>query len=190
VAEAFLPARADADVDWPRVDVFWGDERAVSPDHIDSNYGLARRALLGRVTPRVHRMPGEAADLGAAAAGYESEMRSVLGEPPRLDLLLLGMGADGHVCSLFPGHPALGEASRWVVAVEDSPKPPPARITLTLPALALADLLVVAAFGSAKADAVRQSLRDPDSNLPVALAVRQAARVLFLLDEGAAGALA
>ncbi len=190
VAEAFFPVLAEAELDWGRTDVFWGDERAVPPDHPDSNYRLARELLLTRVTPRVHRMAGEAPNLAAAAAVSEREMRETLGDPPRLDLVLLGMGPDGHVCSLFPGHPALREASRWVIAIEDSPKPPPARITLTLPALALAETLVVAAFGSGKAEAVRQALRDPGSTLPVALAARRASRAVFLLDPEAAPALA
>jgi 6-phosphogluconolactonase len=190
VAEAFLPVLAGADLEWMKVDVFFGDERAVAPDHPDSNYRLAREILLSRVRPRVHRMEGEAPDPAAAAADYEREMRAALGESPKLHLVLLGMGPDGHVCSLFPGHRALDERSRWVTAVGDAPKPPPARITLTLPALALAQTLVVAAFGEAKADAVRQALRDPRSTLPVALAARQASRVVFLLDEGAARGLA
>jgi len=186
VAEAFFPVLGRAEVEWGRVDLFWGDERAVPPDHPDSNYRLARELLLPHAPARVHRMPGEAADLAAAAAEYEREMREALGEPKRLDIALLGMGPDGHVCSLFPGHPALGEKSRWVLAILDSPKPPPARITLTLPALALVEMLVVAAFGEAKAEAVRQALRDPGSNLPVALAARRASRVTFLLDHHAA----
>lgn len=190
VAEAFLPVLAEADLHWARADVFWGDERAVPADHPDSNHGLAHKLLLARATPRVHRMAGEARDLAAAAAAYEREMQAALGDPPRLDLVLLGVGPDGHVCALFPGHPALGETSRWVVAIEDSPKPPPARMTLTLTALALAETLVVAAFGAGKAEAVGQALRDPGSTLPVALAARRAARVLFLLDPEAAPGIA
>ena len=186
VAEAFLPSLAQAEVDWPRVDVFLGDERAVPPDHVDSNYALARRGLLTRVSPRVHRMRGEGPDLRTAAADYEREMREALGDASRLDLVLLGMGPDGHVCSLFPGHEALREATRWVIPIEDSPKPPPARLTMTLVALGLADLLVVGAFGRAKAEPVRQALHDPGSSLPVALAVRRARRALFLLDADAA----
>jgi 6-phosphogluconolactonase len=185
-AEAFLPALADAAVDWPRIDVFWGDERAVPPNDVDSNYALARGAFLARVSPCVHRMRGEAADLSAAAADYEREMREALGDPPSLDFVIMGMGPDGHVCSLFPGHSALGEATRWVVAVEDSPKPPPRRLTMTLPALALSDVLVVGAFGRAKAEPARTALRDPQSSLPVALAARAARRPLFLLDPDAA----
>jgi 6-phosphogluconolactonase len=190
VAEAFLPSLAQAEMDWPRVDLFWGDERAVPPDHVDSNYALARRALLVRVSPRVHRMRAEEPDLAAAAADYEREMRGALGEPPRLDVVLLGTGPDGHVCSLFPGHEALREATRRVIPITDSPKPPPARLTLTLAALALSDLVVVGAFGSSKAEPVRQALRDPGSRLPVALASRAARRALFLLDDDAARGLA
>ncbi len=189
VAESFLPALARAAVDWPQIDVFWGDERAVPPEHVDSNYALAQRGILARVSPRVHRMRGEAPDLRAAAADYEREMREALGDPPRLDFVIMGMGPDGHVCSLFPGHEALREETRWVLPIEDSPKPPPRRLTMTLPALALSELLVVGAFGRAKADPVRQALRDPASSLPVALAARAARRALFLLDSDAARGL-
>ena len=190
MAESFLPSIATAGVDWPRVDLLWGDERAVPPDHVDSNYALARRGLLTGVSPRVHRMRGEGPDLKVAAADYEQEMREALSDPPRLDFVLLGMGPDGHVCSLFPGHEALQERTRWVVAIADSPKPPPARLTLTLAALALSDLLVVGAFGRSKAEPVRQAVRDPASSLPVALAARAARRTLFLLDPDAARGLA
>ncbi len=189
VAQAFLPVLAEAKVEWTRTDVFWGDERAVDPRHPDSNYGMARELLFARVAPRVHRIAGEVRDIVAVAAAYEREMRDALGDPARLDIVLLGMGPDGHICSLFPGHPALHEGSRWVIAIEDSPKPPPARITLTLPALARAETLVVAAFGASKADAVRQALRDPASALPVALAARRAPRAVFLLDRDAASRL-
>jgi 6-phosphogluconolactonase len=189
VGESLLPSLARAKVDWPRADVLWGDERAVPPDHAESNYALARRGLLTRVSPLVHRMRAEEPDLAAAAADYEREMREALGEAPRLDVVLLGVGPDGHVCSLFPGHPALRESKRWVVPIEDSPKPPPARLTLTLAALSLAELLVVGAFGRAKADVVREALRDPLSRLPVALASRGARRTLFLLDPDAARGL-
>ena len=189
VAEAFLPVLAAATLEWKRIDVFWADERAVPEQHADSNYGLARRLLLERAAgARFHRIRGEAPDIQAAAAEYEAELRTRLGDPPALDVALLGVGADGHVCSLFDGHAALHERTRLVVAVQDSPKPPPRRITLTLPALRQARLLVVAAFGAAKADVVRRALRDPGARLPVALALRQAARALVLLDAASASA--
>ena len=193
IAEAFFPALRGARVDWPRVEVFFTDERAVPPDDPDSNAGLARRLWLDHVPidpARVHRMRGEGADLDAAAAEYAAEMANALGSPPRLDLALLGVGPDGHVCSLFPGHAAIGERARYVLAVTGSPKPPPRRITLTLPALAAAHRIAIAAFGAPKAPVVCEAIENPESPLPVALAARSGPPVLFLLDPPAARLLA
>lgn len=188
VATAFFPRLARAGVDWPRVDFFWGDERAVPPEHPDSNYGVAWSLWLERAglpSEHVHRMPADATDLDAAAHRYESTLVARTGSPPALDVALLGVGPDGHVCSLFPGHPLLQEEKRLVAKVRDSPKPPPVRLTLTLPALAEARLLVVAAFGVSKAAVMREALEDPASRLPVALALRRASRALVLLDPAA-----
>lgn len=193
VAETFLPPLAAADVDWARVDFFWGDERAVAPEDPDSNYGLARRLLLERVPAdplRVHRMQAEEPDLEAAARGYEDELAGTLGVPPRLDLVLLGVGPEGHVCSLFPGHAALAERARRVVPIRDSPKPPPRRLTLTLPALATAGMLWVAAFGAEKAAVIDAALRQPASPLPVARALRAGPPTLLLLDPAAGAGIA
>jgi 6-phosphogluconolactonase len=188
VAEAFFPRLAVTEVDWSRCHFFWGDERAVVPTDPESNFAVARRLWLtpARVPAGcVHRMAAEHRDLEAAADAYAEEMRRVLGSPPRLDVALLGVGPDGHVCSLFPGHPLLGEQTRLVAAVFDSPKPPSRRLTLTPPALTAAGLVVVAATGEAKAAPVREALSDPASRLPVALVTRRARRILFLLDEAA-----
>lgn len=187
VAEVFLPVLAEAAVDWPRIDFFWGDERAVAAGDPDSNFGLANRLLLDRVRARAHRMPADLGDLEAAARAYEDEMGRLLGEPPRIDLALLGVGPDGHVCSLFPGHALLACRDRRVAAVVDSPKPPPRRLTVTLPVLAEARALYVAAFGAAKAAVVREALEDAASALPLALALRQASAATVLLDPAAAG---
>jgi 6-phosphogluconolactonase len=190
VAEAFLPSFAGASVDWARTDLFWGDERGVPPDHADSNYGVAWSLWLkdaGLPPSRVHRMPADAPDLEAGAREYESVLVETLGAVPALDVVLMGMGPDGHICSLFPGHPLLGENERKVAAILDSPKPPPRRLTLTLPALQAARLLVVAAFGESKAPALREALQDPHSPLPVAIALRRASKALVLLDAAAAG---
>ena len=189
VAQAFLPVVAEARVDWARLDLFWGDERAVPPDHQESNYRLADELLLRRVgmdPARVHRMPADSPTLDAAAKAYEVELARVLGKTPRFDVVLLGVGPDGHVCSLFPGHAALHETSRRVVAVTDSPKPPPERLTLTLAALKGAEIYI-AAFGAAKAGVMRDALTNPASLLPVALAARAATRAVFMLDADAAG---
>lgn len=192
VAEAFFPHLVHAALDWPRMHVFFGDERAVPLEHPDSNAGLARRLWLDRVPlapAHLHLLyrPGET--LEEAAARAARDLVATLGSPPRLDLALLGMGPDGHVCSLFPGHPAL-HAPGLVLAVRDSPKPPPERVTLGLAALSEATEICVAAFGAEKAAALREALAAPASELPVALALRSGPRVRLLLDPAAAGRLA
>jgi 6-phosphogluconolactonase len=189
VAETFFPAFRSLALPWPRVHVFFGDERAVPPTDPDSNVGLARRLWLDAVPAVVHPMPSDRADLTAAAASYAAELRTLPGDPPHLDLALLGMGPDGHVCSLFPGHPLLAERTRLVAEITDSPKPPPRRLTLTLPVLAAAKSIWIAAFGDAKARAVRDAVEDPASRLPVALAARSGPPTTFLLDPDAAGGL-
>ena len=189
-ATAFLPRLARARVDWPRADFFWGDERSVPPEHPDSNYGLAWALWLkdAALPPaRIHRMRADDDDKDAAARAYESALTKHTGSPPALDVALLGVGPDGHVCSLFPGHRLLQEEIRLVAPIADSPKPPPQRLTLTLPALAAARLLVVAVFGAAKARVMREALEDPASRLPVALVLRGATQALLLLDPPAAG---
>jgi 6-phosphogluconolactonase len=188
VAETFLPALTEAAVDWARVHLFWGDERAVPPDDPQSNYGAARRWLdhLPIDAANIHRIHAEDPDLERAAASYESTLTSRLGSPPVLDIVLLGVGPDGHVCSLFPGHPATRERARWVVAVRDAPKPPPVRVTITLPAIAAARSIVMAAFGAEKAGAIREALEDDDSQTPAAVALRSGPPVLVLVDQEAA----
>jgi 6-phosphogluconolactonase len=189
VATTFFPPLARATVDWSRTDFFWGDERAVPPDDRDSNYGVARELWLGpaRVPDeRVHRMRGEATDLAREAAEHAALLERVAGTPPRLDLVLLGVGPDGHVCSLFAGHPVLAEQERWVAVVEDSPKPPPRRLTMTMPVLTGAEAVIVVALGGGKAEIVRAAIEDPQSPLPIAMVARQARRALFLLDPDAA----
>ena len=192
VATSFFPRLARVPFDWSRTDFFWGDERAVPPDHADSNYAAARSLWLtpaGVPEASVHRMKAEEPDLAQAAADYARELAEVAGSPPRLDLVLLGVGPDGHVCSLFAGHPVLGLRDRAVAVVEDSPKPPPRRLTLTLPLVTGAGLVVVVALGRAKAEMIRAALEDPGSALPVALVARQARRATFLLDAEAASLL-
>ncbi len=192
VATTFFPRLAHLPFDWSRTEIFWADERAVPTSDPESNYGLARRLWLEPAkvpAQRAHRMEADAQDLERAAAAYRGELVRVLGVPPRLDLVLLGVGQDGHVCSLFPGHPLLLEEGHWVTPVLDAPKPPPRRLTLTLPLLAAAGRVVLAAQGRAKARVLCEALERPDSPLPVALVARRARRVVFLLDPEAASAL-
>jgi 6-phosphogluconolactonase len=193
VAAAFFPRLSRAAVDWSRTHFFWGDERAVPPSDPESNFGVARSLWLepaGIEASQIHRMEADAADPEAAARAYADTMVRILGAPPRLDLVLLGVGPDGHVCSLFPGHPLLLEESRSVAVVDDSPKPPPRRLTLTLPVLAAAELVVVAALGRGKAEVVREAIEEPASPLPVARVARRARRCVFLVDAEAASRLA
>jgi 6-phosphogluconolactonase len=178
------PPLKDA-VDWTRVEVYFADERAVAPDDPESNYGAARALLLAPLAVaegQVHRMEADRADLDAAAAAYERLL------PERLDVLLLGMGPDGHTASLFPGQAAAAETTRRVVAVTASPKPPPRRLTITPPVIAAARRVAMMATGSEKAAAVARALEGPYQ--PPALPAQYARDGAWFLDEAAAAALA
>ena len=178
-------------VDWSRVDFFWGDERAVPPDHPDSNFGVAYQMLLAalpNLRPQaIHRMPAEAPDLDAAALAYEAELRLAFGargdEPPVFDLIWLGMGPDGHTASLFPNSAALDVADRWVVA-NWAPGPQAWRMTLTFPVLDAARELLFVVTGADKADALAR-VRAGDRELPAGRLGAQ--QVEWLIDAAAAG---
>jgi 6-phosphogluconolactonase len=189
---SIVPALKTVSLDWHRTHIFWVDERAVPPSSPDSNFGLARRIWLvpaGAPATSVHPMPADGPDLNAAAVAYGDTLTSVLGAPPRLDVVLLGVGPDGHVASLFPGHAALSEKRQLVLPIVDSPKPPPRRLTLTLPLLGGAGRLIVMALGTSKAAVMHEALTQEGSTLPVSLALRCAARTLVLLDEESAARL-
>ena len=142
-------------VQWPRLRLYFADERSVPPTDPESNYRLAREHLIDPLMlpeSQVHRMRGEAGDLAAAAREY-----AVLLERP-LDLVVLGLGEDGHVASLFPGSPLIEEHDRRVAVVEDSPKPPPRRLTLTPRAFAEARRVLVVSEGKEKSAAAMRAL--------------------------------
>lgn len=149
-------------VDWSRVQFWWGDERYVAADSSDRNDVMARSAFLDAVgadPKKVHPMPaddGSHADLESAAEAYGSELRQAGGE--RFDVVLLGLGPDGHVASLFPGQPQVHVEDRIAVGVTDSPKPPPQRISLTMPCLNRADEVWFVVSGEEKAEAVARTL--------------------------------
>ncbi len=171
----------------PTVHLFFADERCVPPEHPESNFALARAHLfapLGVPAERIHRLRGEA-DPAAAAAQAEQELRALTATPPealpRLDLVLLGMGEDGHVASLFPDAPAAVTESRAVYVPVEGPKPPPRRLTLTCAALAAARALWVVVSGPGKA-ATLAAAWQPDSPLPVARVLRAAAEVRVFTD--------
>ena len=145
---------AELEVPWGRVAILFGDERCVPPLDPESNYRVAKENLLDRVNPgTVHRIPGELGPDAGAAVYAEV----VAGETP-FDVVLLGVGEDGHVNSLFPGHPAL-EASGLTAGIRDSPKPPPERVTMTLAAIRDARTILIIATGAGKADAVAMARR-------------------------------
>lgn len=182
-------------VDWSRVEIWFGDERFVPAGDGDRNALQAREALLGSLPldpARVHEMPaadGEyGGDVDAAAAAYADEIRRVLGEDPRFDVLMLGIGDDGHCASLFPGHDAV-HADGLAVAVRGAPKPPPTRISLTMGALHRADEVWFVAAGEAKAAAVRNAVTGHDVTAVPAAGPKGRRRTVWFLDRGAGSRL-
>jgi 6-phosphogluconolactonase len=186
---------------WRQLALWWGDERTVPPDHPDSNYRMAREALIdpaaafGLGSAQVHRIPAELAVPAAAAADYERALVAALGAPPRFDLVLLGMGPDGHTASLFPGSPALGETAHWVVANRvTSPlvHGTATRITLTAPAINAAHHVRFLVTGADKAAALAQVLagpRDP-TRYPSQLVAPGSGDLRWFVDDAAAATLA
>jgi 6-phosphogluconolactonase len=163
------------EVMWGRVSILFGDERCVPPHHPDSNYRMARAALLDRVAPAtVYRMPAELGpEEGAALYAH------VVAAVAPLDVVVLGIGEDGHTASLFPGHPAL-KAQGLTAGIHDSPKPPPQRVTLTLNALHTSRKVIILATGAGKADAVAKAKR---GEVPSGMI----AGARWLIDRAAAG---
>ncbi len=166
---------AQSEINWGRVTILFGDERCVPPDHPDSNFKMARMALLDRVSPAsVHRMPAELGpDEGAELYSH------VVASLAPLDIVVLGVGEDGHTASLFPGHPGL-QAQGWTVGIRNSPKPPPERVSLTLHAIQSARKVLILATGAGKADAVARARRGevPSGMIPTAR---------WMIDRTAAG---
>ena len=185
---------AVADVQWSRTTLWWGDERCVPPDDESSNYALARETLLDAIAgpaPEVHRMRGELGPHEGAAA-YETELHEVFGAGmPELDLILLGMGADGHCASLFPGQPTVEEDVRLVVGVErGGMEPYVPRISLTLPVINAARQVVFLVTGEDKADAVARAFEaEPTPDTPASLVTPASGRLVALLDRAAASRL-
>lgn len=191
---AYELAAADQSA-WKGATLWFGDERCVPPDDDRSNYKMAKEALLDRLDrgasgPIVHRIEGE---LGPedAAAEYEQQLRDA--GPPRFDLVLLGLGPDGHVASLFPDQPSLSERSRLVVGVPEAGlEPYVPRVSLTLPALALGEQIVLLVRGASKADAVAAAFGPnaaPDPHVPGSLLSSLARNLKVLLDPPAASGL-
>lgn len=198
VAAAVLPALSQRPLPWHAVHLFWCDERAVPLANQDSNAGSALRLVAQSPLAEgavVHVMRGDATDLPGAASDYAAELASVAGNPPVLDVALLGIGEDGHVASLFPGHVSEPEpeprtsAQTSVLVVTHAPKMPPTRLSLSLSVLTAARETIVMAFGSAKARAVHEALEGSSLTPPLARIVRASRRLQLLLDPHAAALL-
>lgn len=181
---------------WAQTIIFWGDERAVPLDSADSNYRMARESLLDHVpipAEQVKPMPAHHADLEAAARHYERVIRCfVPGDPPRFDLILLGMGPDGHTASLFPRSPALDESARLVVATPEAPLPPRVRrLTLTATLINAAAEVLFLVSGADKAARLRDVLEGPrrPHELPAQLIDPAGGELRWMIDRAAAAAL-
>ncbi|MFD6079452.1 6-phosphogluconolactonase [Streptomyces hydrogenans] len=193
------PAR-DA-IDWSRLDLWWGDERFLPEGDPERNVTQARAALLDRVPldpARVHAMPASDGPYGddadAAAAGYAAELAAAAApedraDVPAFDVLMLGVGPDTHVASLFPELPAVRETERTVVGVHGAPKPPPTRISLTLPAIRAAKEVWLLAAGEDKAKAAALALSGAGEVQAPAAGARGRSRTLWLMDAAAASEL-
>ena len=181
---------------WPKIHLFWGDDRFVPPDDPSSNYRLVRETLLDHVPIQqinVHPMPVFFRDPAAAAAEYEATLKAYYANAawPRFDLMLLGLGADGHTASLFPHSAALSERQRWVVSVRNEQVDPPLRLTVTLPVINHAARLYFIVTGADKAEVVARVLgegRDAQA-YPAAGVQPERGEVVWWLDEAAASGL-
>ncbi len=184
-------------VDWSQVEFFWGDERSVPPDNKDSNYRMAKEALLSKLPiaeQQVHRLQAERSDRDQAARDYQNEIAKVFGvspdgPPPAFDLILLGMGPDGHTASLFPHTTALKETKRWVV-VNHVAKFNTDRVTFTTPLLNRASHVTFLAAGADKAAPLFEVLEGPPNSdeYPSQL-IQPVGELLWLIDKSAAANL-
>jgi 6-phosphogluconolactonase len=190
-----LPAFSER-MRWDQTWIFFGDERAVPPDHPDSNYRMANAALLSKVpvpSAQVARIRGEAEDSEVAAADYTRVIAEAFGsrrgELPSFDLILLGMGVDGHTASLFPGSPVLKEVFRPVAAVHAAAAAIPERLTFTFPLINAAARVMFLVAGSEKAKVVKAVMTDSGSSLPASMVRPTNGRLTWLLDRPAAALL-
>ena len=184
----FLPALQAANVDWSKITLFWTDERAVDTDDPESNYGLAQRMLLnplGKKAPRAFPMTSGAPSLSEAARDYDNLLAREL-NGRSLDLAVCGVGEDGHVCSLFPGHPSTedGDAKR-VIAIEDAPKHPKRRLSLTMRYLLQSRNIWVVAVGARKLPVLQAALSRTRRATPLDLLLQQQAKRITVFTDQA-----
>ncbi|WOH15369.1 hypothetical protein DCAR_0934907 [Daucus carota subsp. sativus] len=191
-------------IDWAKWHIFWADERVVAKNHVDSNYRLAKDIFLSKIplVPSHLHSINDSLTAEKAANEYEFVIRqlvrtrvvgvSEISDCPRFDLILLGMGYDGHVASLFPNHSVLNEKDDWVTYIIDSPKPPPERITFTLPVIKSAANVAVVVTGSNKADIVHMAIDDVGlecPSVPAKMIQPINGKLIWFLDKSAASKL-
>lgn len=190
-------------IDWSKWHVFWADERVVLRNDPDSNYKLAMDGLLSKVpiVPGQVYSINDALSADAAAEDYEFGLRQLVktrivdvstsSDCPRFDLILLGMGPDGHVASLFPGHPLTHEKEKWITFITDSPKPPPERITFTFPVINSAANVAMVVTGANKADVLEKAFGEqlPPGVLPVQMVDPTWGKLVWFLDKPASSKL-
>ncbi|EEF44158.1 6-phosphogluconolactonase, putative [Ricinus communis] len=194
------PPHVDS-IEWSKWHVFWVDERVVPKDHVDSNYKLALDGFLSRVpipSDNVYAI-NDTLSAEGAADDYETRIKHLVDTKvmdvsstgfAKFDLQLLGMGPDGHVASLFPGHPLLNEKERWVTFIKDSPKPPPQRITFTFPVINSSAYVAMVVCGTGEVDAVQKALgKNEDSDLLPVQRVSPEVEMKWFLDKDAASKL-
>jgi 6-phosphogluconolactonase len=191
VGEQFFPTLAKAPFEWKDVDVFWVDERAVPPSSPESNFAQADRLWLtpAQVPLRcIHRMPAEETDLVRATAAYAERVHALAGTPAMLDWVLLGVGEDGHVASVFPGDAsAIGvKAVTWT---DRAPKAPRTRMSLSLDTLARGRHVVIAAFDAAKAPVIASALRDAADQTPLGILLRATGHARLFVTASVADAI-
>jgi 6-phosphogluconolactonase len=196
--ELLAAAPSRSQIDWGRIEFFWSDERCVPPDHKDSNYRMACEAMLAQLpipAEHVHRMQAERSDRDAAARDYEAVLARVFGvpsgaEPPAIDLILLGMGPDGHTASLFPHTKALDENSRWVVA-NHVPQLNTDRLTLTRPILNRGRVVLFLVVGADKAERLAEVCAGPadPKRLPAQSIRPPEGELIWFVDSAAAARL-
>lgn len=190
--EVFTQPEYSEQIEWKKVYLFWSDERFVPHSHPESNYGIAKEAFLSQIsipTGNIFPVPTESTTVEAAAETYAQSIINLLGSTPCFDLILLGIGQDGHTASLFPNFPEVVHPSEKLVApVIDSPKPPPVRITFTYKLINNAENVMFLVTGEHKAETVKKILTEPvNQNLFPAKGVNPVeGKLMWLLDRGAA----
>jgi len=182
-------------VKWDKWQVFYADERVVPLDHPDSNHALCKKELFSKVPipeTNIHHIdPSLLNDLEELSDEYEQQLIKEFAQKdsarfPVFDVILLGMGPDGHTASLFPGHELLSESDRWVAYIEDSPKPPPSRITFTFPVINHASKVVFVATGASKVEILCTVLDKPEEGLPSSrVKAAQPGQVFWFVDDAA-----